>query len=114
MRKIYAIGFKNWVELRSYENPPIPETSEFKKIIKEKITGYDWTKDPPKMITKEIEVPWHIKTTIYSGGKVIYTLKSGKLKYLGAYVGDGGCKEIDKETLKVLVSKGFEKLKKYI
>lgn len=111
--KIYAIGFKNWVELRAYEKPPVPEVSEFKKITKEKIQNYDWTKDPPKLIWKEIEIPWHIKTTIYSGGKVIYTLRSGKLKYLGAYVKDGGCVELNKLTIQVLVSKGYDKLKKY-
>jgi len=109
--RIFAIGFKNWVELRSYNKPPVPETDE---IITEshdrQVIGYDYNGTP---MYRTIKIPWTIKAIHYPGGKVIETLKTNRLKSLGLYVADQQCVELTKAQLKILVEHSHSKLTKY-
>jgi hypothetical protein len=113
MAKIYAIGFKHWVELRAYDKPPKPEIDEVGgKTTEKKVVSYTYSGMP---VYKDVEVPWVIKTVHYPRGKVVYTLKSGRLKYLGISVRDQECKELVGEELKSLASRDeFSKLRKYL
>lgn len=67
-RHYFAIGFKNWVELRVASVPPKKEDSTAKRTIEYEETGFD----PKGKMTKiQVKKPVTIKACYYSGGKVV-------------------------------------------
>ena len=83
MRKLYAIGFKNWVELRSALNPP-----------KAKVTTAFYRSNLDHRRKK-----FPIKVVHHTGGKVLRCLASNIFSaYTGMYVAEGDCVEVPKEA----------------
>lgn len=118
MRQIYAIGFKDWVELRACESEPVAENSSFSKIIKEQVlVGYETDMKTGNLIHKYMDkdVPIKLRSVVYNGGKVVYTINSNKLTaLLGFRVGKHKCLIIGKEYVRILVENGFTKLNRYV
>lgn len=73
--RVYAIGFGNWVELRSCKKPPRPIRTEFEKETE--VTHTDYRVMPNGQLRHYItKVPRKISinNTMHTGGKVLGTV----------------------------------------
>lgn len=80
MRKLYAVGFSGWVEIREAETPPKAHTSKFEKPILVQVPDEYGKMKAKKQVLK-------IALTTYDGGRVLRTLKVERFAALtGKYV----------------------------
>lgn len=97
----YAIGIKNYVELRKAQAAPKAEISSFKKKLK--IYQQDWGRPPDyqKLVSKTMT----FKNVIHIGGKVIGAIPIKKFKELtGMIVSDGEVHQLSKEKAEAIIA----------
>ena len=87
--RVFAIGFKAWVELRTAKEPPKAEVSEvkipYKDTIRDRVNGG----------TKVVNKSYRIRVVHHDGGKVVSTLPSGKFAgQTGIYIAEGEMVEL--------------------
>ena len=124
-RKLYAIGFKSWVEIRSASKPPWAETTSFDKsyftkvIVNPTAEQYREYYDAPRLVKypmprfENVERTLKLRQTIYIGGRVVAVVKSDKLRVvLGFAVGKGKRYLLTKIDMKRLAAAGFPQLLK--
>jgi hypothetical protein len=134
-KKLYAIGFRRWVELRSALAPPRIEVSQVEKPLKirvwEEPTAAEYTRfysqarayyarerrtcpkyPKGKFIDKSIK--FTLKSVVYIGGRPIVTVNSRRFARWVRNVKNGEMLKLNDKNIKVLILKGFTKLNKYI
>ena len=75
--KVYAIGFGQWVELRSCKKPPRPVVTAFEKETEVVAIHYEVTPNG-RFKSHRTKIPRKIRinNTIYTGGKVLGTIST--------------------------------------
>lgn len=96
-KRVFAIGFKDQVELRSATAPPKRSESSFQKVVQEGRTVRETIDQWPgyQFIYKMVPRTLTITTTTYRGGKVLGTMRTRKFqRLLHASVSNGGIMEL--------------------
>ena len=114
-KRIWAVGFKGWVEFRSSDKPPKLHTTEISKPIKVRESkpnptfwaDYSNGINSPIYTTKTVSKQLKIKTTVYTGGKVLGCIKSARFARLfNITVRKDGLLELTPEMITVLEKNG--------
>lgn len=108
--RYWAIGFKDWTEIRSSPKPLIKHKSEHTREVP--VPDYStatWDRNGVAHYERYIPRKYKISVTNYVGGKVLGTLRTRSfIGYLGFGVGMGDIGELSAEQFKVLVDKGVK------
>lgn len=114
-QRIFAIGLNGWVELQTSSSPPKAKTSTVKRSQKVKVFDYaarDFYWDHGYYRSKLVRKTLTMKAVIYTGGKVLTTLKARRFAALTKIsLHNGGMFELSPDLINLLISKGVLSVK---
>ena len=119
-KKLYAIGFKDWVEIRAADKPPRGEVTQISKPgAKDKqIIGYQIGTENGHYkvmpVYQDIDTPMKIKIIAYIGGRVVEVIPRRKFTGICGPCANGKRRELTQGWIRYLVAAGYKKLYKYI
>lgn len=111
-RRIFAIAInKGWIELQAAKSPPKANVTEVVRMVKRK--EYKWSERYITYEMKEIDVPFKLIQTVYTGGKVVGQVTTRSFKRLTKIgLGAGGCFELSADLIELMKEKGYLDVKK--